>query len=68
LFWTAFKLIKGAQSQGIGANVKYYAANNQENQRMGINYTTPVKSRRFIAQGTPLIWLQALMKVMALPS
>lgn len=38
------EFVKGIQEEGLIANVKHYAANNQETQRQNINETIPVRA------------------------
>jgi len=38
------EFVKGVQDQGVIANVKHFAANNQETERMGINEHIPVRA------------------------
>jgi len=38
------EIVKGVQDQGIGANVKHFAANNQETQRQGISEHIPERA------------------------
>jgi len=40
----ASQFVKGLQDQGVIANVKHFAANNQETERMGINEHIPVRA------------------------
>jgi len=44
----AKELVKGVQSTGVSANVKHFAANNQETNRVGIDEIIPIRALREI--------------------